>query len=170
LIAEKTPRQLWARKELYETYSKERNSDQMLRMMELILKENPKDLAAKYNVAGLLMVTDREIERAGRLAKELYEGDPHSLTYAALHAYGLMLQGAPQEGAKILDSRDDLNQLGNDGAAYYALILWACGRNDEARRLAAAIDRQELLPELRESLDRVFGSASASATVNSKQL
>ncbi|MGA7214057.1 MAG: tetratricopeptide repeat protein [Terrimicrobiaceae bacterium] len=167
LIAEKNPRQLWARQELYETYWKERNADQMLRMMELILKENPSDLAAKYNVAGLLMVTERQIERATRLAKELYEADPRSLTYAALHAYGLKLQGAPQEGAKILDSREDLNQLGNDGSAYYALILSACGRNDEARRFAAAIDRQELLPELREALDRVFGSVPASNTVNS---
>ena len=119
----------------------------MLRMMELILKENPSDLAAKYNVAGLLMVTERQIERATRLAKELYEADPRSLTYAALHAYqDSSCRGHLEEGAKILDSREDLNQLGNDGSAYYALILSACGRNDEARRFAAAIDRQEFFP------------------------
>jgi hypothetical protein len=50
-----------------------------------------------------------------------------------------------------------LHQLGNDGSAYYALVLSACGRGDEARRFVAAVDRQQLLPELRASLDRVFG-------------
>jgi tetratricopeptide (TPR) repeat protein len=169
LIAEKDPRQAWARKELYEIYLKEKNSDQMLRMMELVLKENPQDQTAKYNVAGLLMVTGRQIERAGRLAKELYEADSQNLESAALYAYGLKLQGEPEKAAKILDSREDLHQLGNDGSAYYALILSACGRGDEARRFAAAVDRQQLLPELRASLDHVFGSVSATADVNPGQ-
>lgn len=161
LIAEKDPRQVWARKELYQTYLKEKNSDQMLRMMELILKENPTDQAAKYNVAGLLMVTGRQIERAVHLAKELYEANSQALGNAVLYAYGLSLQGDAERGAMLLDSREDLNQLGNDGSAYYALILSACGRLDEARRFAAAVDRQQLLPELRQSLDRVLGSDSA---------
>jgi hypothetical protein len=169
LIAEKDPRQAWARKELYETYSREKNSDQMLRMMELLLKENPEDRTAKYNVAGLLMVTGRQIERAGRLAEELYEADSQNLENAALFAYGLKLQGEPKKAAKILDSREDSNQLGNDGRAYYALILSACERSDEARRFAAAIDRQQLLPELRASLDRVFGSVTAGADANPEQ-
>ena len=169
LIAEKDPRQAWARKELYETYLKEKNSDQMLRMMELVLKENPEDQTARYNVAGLLMVTGREIERAGRLARELYEADSENPGNAALHAYGMKLRGEPEKAAKILDSREDLDQLGNDGSAYYALILSACGRGDEARRFAEAVDRQQLLPELRTSLDQVFGSVSATADVSPGQ-
>ena len=169
LIAEKDPRQVWARKELYQTYSNEKNSAEMLRMMELVLKENPEDQSAKYNVAGLLMVTGHQIERAGRLAKELYEANSQTLGNAALYAYGLMLQGEPEKGAKLLDAREDLHQLGNDGSAYYALILSACGRGEEARRFAEAIDRQQLLPELRTSLDQVFESVSASADVNPEQ-
>jgi hypothetical protein len=79
------------------------------------------------------------------------------------------LQGKPEKGAKLLDAREDLDQLGNDGRAYYALIISACGRADEARRFAKAVDRQQLLPELRTSLDQAIGSLSASADVSPKQ-
>ena len=126
-------------------------------MMELVLRENPNDRAAKYSVANLLLATGRQIERAGRLAKELYEDDPRSLGNAALYAFSLHLQGNPDKGADLLDSRDDVGQLGSEGAAYYALLLSACGRRDEARRALTAVDRHLLLPELRASLDRCSG-------------
>ena len=161
MIVERDPRQVWARKELYESYFREKNSDQMLRMMELTLKENPSDQTAKYNVAGLLMVTGREIPRAERLAKELYEADSRNLERTALYAYGLKLQGEREKAAKMLDGRrQDLDQLGNEGKAFYALILFDCGRRDEAFRVAEDVNRQELLPELRTSLDQVSKSAS----------
>jgi tetratricopeptide (TPR) repeat protein len=164
VIAEKDPRHVSARRELYQAYWLERNADGMLRMMELVLKENPDDRAAKYNVASLLMATGRQIERAGRLAKELYENDPQALGNAALYAFGLHLQGDTEKGADLLDSREDLEQLGSDGAAYCALVFSACGKDDKARQLLAAVDREILLPELRASLDRVFGTAAKSAS------
>jgi Flp pilus assembly protein TadD len=97
------------------------------------------------------------------LAKELYEDDPQALGNAALYAFGLYLQGDPEKAADLLDSRADWEQLGSDGAAYYALVLSACGRGDEARQVLAAVDRETLLPELRASLDRVFGTASTNS-------
>ncbi|HEY5705720.1 MAG TPA: hypothetical protein VIS96_09115 [Terrimicrobiaceae bacterium] len=167
LIAEKDPQQVSARRELYQAYWQERNAEGMLRMMELVLKENPNDRAAQFNVASLLMATAHQIERAGRLAQELYEDDPRSLGNAALYAFGLYLQGHPEKGVDLLDSREDLEQLGGDEAAYYALILSACGRGNEARRVLAPVDREMLLPELRVSLDRAFGSAPTSAASGS---
>ena len=106
------------------------------------------------------MATGRQIERAGRLAKELYENDPQALGNAALYAFGLHLQGDTEKGADLLDSRQDLDQLGSDGAAYCALVFSACGKGDKARQLLATVDREILLPELRASLDRVFGTAA----------
>jgi hypothetical protein len=97
-----------------------------------------------------------EIERAVRLAKELHPWDRQKLRNAVLCAYGLKLQGKANEAAKILDARNDLQQLGSDGNACCALILSACGRIDEARRFAGAVNREELLPELRAALDQVF--------------
>jgi hypothetical protein len=164
IIAESDDRNVFARRELYQAYWQERNADGMLRMMEIILRENPNDRAAKYSVANLLLATGRQIERAGRLAKELYEDDPRSLGNAALYAFSLHLQGNPDKGADLLDSRDDVGQLGSEGAAYYALLLSACGRRDEARRALTAVDHESLLPELRANLDRVFGAVSNSAT------
>jgi tetratricopeptide (TPR) repeat protein len=164
IIAERDARNVSARRELYQAYWQERNADGMLRMMELVLRENPNDRAAKYSVANLLLATGRQIDRAGRLAKELYEDDPRALGNAALYAFFLHLQGNPEKGVDLLDSRDDVEQLGGEGAAYYALVLSACGRRDEARRALAAVDRQLLLPELRAHLDRVFGAVSTNTT------
>jgi tetratricopeptide (TPR) repeat protein len=109
----------------------------MLRMMELVLSENPNDRSARYNVASLLMATGRQIARAARLAKGLYEENPEALGNAALYALALSLQGDPKRAADLLESRADLDQLGADGSAYYALVLSAGGRNAEAREVLA---------------------------------
>ena len=161
-MAKRDPGQVSARQELYQAYWQERDADGMLRMMELVLSENPNDRSARYNVASLLMATGRQIERAARLAKGLYEENPEALGNAALYALALSLQGDPKRAADLLESRADLDQLGADGSAYYALVLSAGGRNAEAREVLARVDREALLPELRASLDRVLGAPDPS--------
>ncbi|HEY5779629.1 MAG TPA: hypothetical protein VIT00_12875, partial [Terrimicrobiaceae bacterium] len=111
----------------------------------------------------LLLATGRQIERAGRLAREIYEDDPINLGNAVLYSFGLHLQGKSRKAADLLDGRDDLNKLGNDGAAYYSLVLSGCRRNEEARRILSMVDREMLLPELRASLDRAFGGLPSNA-------
>ena len=157
MIAEREPDNLAARQELYQAYWQERNADGMLRMMELVLKERPDDRAAKYNVAALLFATKRGIDRAALLAKELYEDDPVSVGNAVIHGFGIHLQGDSRKAAALLDGRDDLHKLGNDGAAYYSLILAGCGRDEDARRVLSPVDRETLLPALRNSIDHTFG-------------
>ena len=139
-------------------------------MMELILKKDPDDQTAKYNVAGLLMVTERQLDRAARLAQELYKSDSKNLRNAVLYAYALKLRGEAGKGAAILGSREDLNWLGNDGRAYYALILTACGRTDEARSFRPLVDRQQLPPELRASLDRTLEDVAHTANAKAAHL
>ena len=163
LIVEKDASQIWARQELYDIYAQDKDCEGMLRIMELVLKENPNDRAAKYYVAGLLMVLERETDRAVRLARGLHESDPQNLRNAIVYAYGLKLQGEPAKGAQIVDLRDDLHQLENAGKAYYALILSACGRTVEAGRFAASVHREKLMPELRAAVDPLFESVSASS-------
>jgi tetratricopeptide (TPR) repeat protein len=158
MIAEREPENLAARQELYQGYWQERNADGMLRMMELVLKERPNDRAAKYNVAALLLVTGRGIDRGALLARELYEDDPVSVGNAAIHGFSLHLKGDSRKAAALLDDRDDLHKLGNDGAAYYSLILAGCGRDDDARRVLSSVDREALLPALRNSVDHTFGA------------
>ena len=100
MIAEREPENLAARQELYQAYWQERNADGMLRMMELVLKERPDDRAAKYNVAALLLVTGRGIDRAALLARELYEDDPMSLGNAVIHGFSIHLQRRFAEGCR----------------------------------------------------------------------
>jgi Flp pilus assembly protein TadD len=158
MIAEREPENLAARQELYQAYWQERNADGMLRMMELVLRERPDDRAAKYNVAALLLVTGRGIDRAALLARELYEDDPVSVSNAVIHGFSLHLKGDSRKAAALLDGRDDLDKLGNDGAAYYSLILAGCGRDEDARRVLSAVDRGALLPALHNSVDHTFGA------------
>ncbi len=157
MIAEREPENLAARQELYQAYWQERNADGMLRMMELVLKENPNDRAAKYNVAVLLFATQRGVDRAALLAKELYEDDPNSVSNAAIHGFGIHLQGDSRKAVALLEGRDDLHKLGNDGAAYYSLMLAGCGRDEDARRVLSPVDRDALLPAVRNSIDQTFG-------------
>jgi Flp pilus assembly protein TadD len=158
MIAEREPENLAARQELYQAYWQERDADGMLRMMELMLKERPNDRAAKYNVAALLLATRRGIERAALLAKELYEDDPINVSNAVIHGYGIHLQGDSRKAVALLEGREDLDKLGNDGGAYYSLILAGCGRDEDARRVVSTVDRDALLPTLRNSVDHTFGA------------
>jgi Flp pilus assembly protein TadD len=158
MIAEREPENLAARQELYQGYWQERNADGMLRMMELVLKEQPNDRAAKYNVAALLLVTGRGIDRGALLARELYEDDPVSVGNAVIHGFSVHLKGDSRKAAALLDGRDDLHKLGNDGAAYYSLILAGCERDDDAQRVLSTVDREALLPALRTSVDHTFGA------------
>jgi hypothetical protein len=79
-----------------------------------------------------------------------------NLGNAVLYAFGLHLQGKSKMAADLLAARDDLFKLGNDGAAYYSLILSGCERKEEARRVLSSVDPDALLPELRASLDRTL--------------
>jgi Flp pilus assembly protein TadD len=158
IIAEREPENLAARQELYQGYWQERNAEGMLRMMELVLKERPDDHVARYNVAALLLVTGRATDRAAVLARELYEDDPMSVSNAVIHGFSIHLKGDSRKAAALLDGRNDLDKLGNDGAAYYSLILAGCGRDEDARRLLSAVDREALLPALRNSVDHTFGA------------
>jgi hypothetical protein len=108
-------------------------------------------------VAALLFATGREIDRAALLAKELYEDDPVSVGNAVIHGFGIHVQGDSRKAAALLDGRDDLHKLGNDGAAYYSLILAGCGRDEDARRVLSPVDREALLPALRNSINHTFG-------------
>ena len=72
----------------------------------------------------------------------------------------------PGKAADLLDGRDDLNKLGNDGAAYYSLVLSGCRRDEEARRILSMVDRETLLPEVRMSLDRAFGALPSNAVTH----
>jgi tetratricopeptide (TPR) repeat protein len=166
MVAERDPQNVSARQELYQAYWEERNAEGMLRMMELVLKERPNDRAAKYAVASLLLATGRQIERAGRLTEELYEANPLNLGNAVLYSFGLHLQGNSKMAADLLSARDDLHQLGNDGMAYYALVLSGSGSDEEARKILSMVDVDSLLPELRASLDRVFGTLPKNAVTH----
>lgn len=162
-IVERDPQNVSARQELYQAYWQERDAAGMLRMMEIILKERPNDRAAKYSVASFLLATGREIDRARRLTEELYEADPLNLGNAVLYGFALHLQGDSRKAVDLLGARDDLHRLGNDGAAYYALILAGSGRDDEARKILSIVDPELLLPELRASLDRALGALPKNA-------
>ncbi len=166
MVAERDPRNVAARQELYQAYWQERNAEGMLRMMELLLKERPNDRAAKYSVASLLLATGRQIDRARHLTEELYEADPLNLGNAVLYAFGLHLQGNSKMAADLLGARDDLHRLGNDGAAYYSLVLSGCGRDEEARRILSMVNPETLLPGLRASLDRAFGTLPKNAVTH----
>jgi tetratricopeptide (TPR) repeat protein len=166
MVAEHDPQNVSARQELYQAYWQERNAEGMLRMMELVLKEKPNDRAAKYTVASLLLATGRQTERARRLTEELYEADPLNLGNAVLYSFGLHLQGNSQMAADLLIARDDLHRLGNDGMAYYSLVLAGSGRDEEARKMLSMVNVESLLPELRASLDRVFGTLPKNAVTH----
>jgi tetratricopeptide (TPR) repeat protein len=166
MVAERDPRNVAVRQELYQAYWQERNAAGMLRMMELLLKERPNDRAAKYSVASLLLATGSQVDRARRLTEELYEADPLNLGNVVLYAFGLHLQGNSKVAADLLGARDDLHRLGNDGAAYYSLILSGCGLDEEARRFLSMVNPETLLPELRASLDRAFGTVPKNAVTH----
>lgn len=136
-------------------HERQRDTDRMLECYDKMLTVLPGNLVIKNNTAALLLLGNRDLERAMGLAKEVYEQKPDETNVADTYARALALNGRVQEAMAIYAKMpaDALKQSAI--RLHYADALRMAGRTAEAKQQVADLDPQSLLPKEQDVLKRI---------------
>lgn len=128
-------------------HERQRDTDRMLECYDKMLAVLPGNLVIKNNTAALLLLNNRDLERALGLAKEVYEQKPDEANVADTYARALALNGRIPEALDIYAKMpaDALKQSAI--RLHYADALRLAGRGAEAKQQIADLDPQSLLPK-----------------------
>jgi predicted Zn-dependent protease len=140
---------------LYRRYLSERNTEGLYRVAMQILQMEPKNAAAKNNVAMLSLLLRNDIQTAYKLADELYQSDPKNPAFASTYAYSLQMQSRSEKALVIMNTLPQEILRDPSIAAYYAIILLANGATSEAAPFLELAKSAPLLPEERVLLQTV---------------
>jgi len=138
----------WARGQLFASYRQRNDSANLIRLMSEALDLRPDNIGAKRSLASLLLITGRDKTRAMRLAWEVYERDSQSMQNVVLYAYSIYIKGDPARAAALIDAQSPEEKSSAECLPYYGVILAACGRDGEAQKCFANMDRKTLFPEM----------------------
>ncbi|MHC1768009.1 MAG: hypothetical protein AB9869_27695 [Verrucomicrobiia bacterium] len=147
----------WALTLLGRAYELRGDTRSLLRVFTMRLGRDPGDLVAKNNVAAASLLLGTNLPWAHRLAREVYEKDPSRAAFACTHAFSLHLLGRTKEGLALLSKLPEEARRNPSTAAYYGLMLRACGESAAARECVPLAESGRLLPEERAFLSRVEG-------------
>ncbi len=148
----------WALGVLGRAYELQGDTRSLLRVFTLEWERDPGNLTVKNNVAAASLLLGTNLPCAHRLAREVYEGDPGRAAFACTHAYSLHLLGRTKEGLALLSGLPESARRNPSTAAYYGLMLRACGERGEAEEYVGLARRGRLLPEERDLLGAGAGA------------
>ena len=137
-----------AQNQLFAYYLKQKDAGNLLRVLEQALTTRPEDIDLKRSIAALLLIGERQIPRAARLARNVYRAAPKPIANAAVYAYSLLVSGDAAGADQVFQERTEAEKLSDSAVSYYVLILSARGRVDDARRYARHMNREVLFPEM----------------------
>ena len=115
--------------------------------------QKPEASAQKSDVSNSKSATDprpptSDLSKIERLAEELVRRDPASLPHRTLLALALLKQDRPAAALEIYaDLQVPPNTASPSAVAVHAAVLRDCGREEDARVEAGALNREQLLPE-----------------------
>lgn len=124
------------------------------------MTDSPDDPGVRNNFAFLSLLSGIGNAKAGAMAKETFDRQPHNPHVAATYAYALYLQGRYQDGLGVLNHFGAPQVKAAGAALYLALLQEAIGQKEAALRSAACIDLRKLLPEERVLLQKVSSPGS----------
>ncbi|MEW6303316.1 MAG: tetratricopeptide repeat protein [Verrucomicrobiota bacterium] len=116
----------------------------MARALERWLVVEPASVTVKNNLALILLLLERDADRAHQLAREAADASPKNDAVRSTYAYSLFKQG------KTSEARDEFAKIAAPSPSmqlYHALILSAAGETNRVRELLAQADKARLFPE-----------------------
>lgn len=139
--------QTWPLQSLQKMYLARKDTRNLWRITDLMVRRNPGDKAARNNLAMLSLLLDRDIEQAQKTALELHQADPANPTFSSTYALALHLQGRTADAIEVLRALDEKELEQPSVGAYYGVMLAASGNKDAARKYLEKSQQALLLPE-----------------------
>jgi hypothetical protein len=150
--------QIEALHELYQRYVKSGDTLGLYRVLVRLVEVTPGDMVIQNNLAQVSLLLGADLDRARRLAADLYHKDKSNATWASTYAFGLYTQGDFNGALKVLDSLSDDQLREPSLAAYYGVILAASGSRQKAREYFKLSASAKLLPEEKELIAKAQSS------------
>ncbi len=163
-IFQNDPRNDWA----FETYTdhlhQQENTQELVRAFSrrMELQSGEETVSNNFALLSLLLNTNRS--RAQALAQQNFDRDPENPYFVTTYAYSLYRQGRMEDALERIRELDEETRTEGPRALYYAVILAANERMDEAEPLLEALSDADLLPEERTLRDRTLATISEART------
>jgi cytochrome c-type biogenesis protein CcmH/NrfG len=132
---------------LYRYFAKNGDTENLYRVVLHRIETQPDDRKVQNNFAQLSLLLNLNIDRAQRIARDLYEKEPANPAYASTCAFAFFTQGDIKKARKTIETLSDEQLHQPDVAAYYGIILAAAGEQARAGEFLDLGEKATLLPQ-----------------------
>jgi Flp pilus assembly protein TadD len=139
--------QFEALQNLYQKYSNDGDTTGLYRVLVRLVELVPDDERIQNNFAQVCLLLNADVERARKLAEQLYRKEPTNPAYASTYAYALYTKGDTKGALKIIGALNETQLREPSVAAYYGVLLAAGGSTQDAREYLKLGTAAKLLPE-----------------------
>jgi cytochrome c-type biogenesis protein CcmH/NrfG len=132
---------------LYGYFAKNRDTENVYRVILHQLELRPNDRNVQNNFAQLSLLLNLNTDRAQKLAREVYEAEPKNPAYTSTYAFALHSAGDTKKGLKTLETLTPEQLQMPEIAAYYGVLLAAAGDQARALQFLDLGEKATLLPQ-----------------------
>ena len=141
--------QLEAFQALYKKYTAAGDTPGLYRVLMRLADLTPADRRIQNNLAQLRLLLSADMDRARKVAAEVYSKEPSNPDYVSTYAFALYTKGDADGGLKVMNGLSESQLRDPSLAAYYGILLAAVGENEKARKYLKLAASAKLLPEER---------------------
>jgi predicted Zn-dependent protease len=139
--------QLEAFEALYRQYADDGDTPGLYRVLTRLVELLPEDRRLQNNLAQLRLLLKTDVDRAQKLASDLYAKEPNNPAYASTFAFALYTIGDTQGALEIMNGIRESQWREPSLAAYYGIVLAAAHENEKARKYLDLAASGKFLPE-----------------------
>lgn len=132
---------------LYQRCADAKDTLGLYRVLVRLAEVRPEDAGIQNNLAQVSLLLNADVERARKLAADLYRKEASNPAYASTYAFGLYTKGDVKGALEIMNRLTDEQLHDSSVAAYYGVILVAAGDKAKAQEYLKVGSSANLLPE-----------------------
>jgi hypothetical protein len=151
-------KQLEALNELYQRYADSQDTTGLYRVLLRLAEIEPSDLTIQNNLAQISLLLNVDLERARKIAADVYRKERSKPGYASTYAFALYTKGDVSGALKVMNelSPDELKDP--PIAVYYGVFLASSGNNEQAEEYLKLASAAKLLSEEKELVRKAANS------------
>ncbi len=132
---------------LYLKYAEAGDTVELYRVLVRLAELRPEDMRVQNNLAQLSLLLNADVDRARKLAVDLYGKEGSNPAYASTYAFALYTKGDVNGALQVMNRLTEDQLRDPSLAAYYGVVLAAAGDAEKAREYLRLGASAKLLPE-----------------------
>lgn len=139
---------------LYQHYAKVSDTQGLYRVLVRLAELDSADLRVQNNLAQISLLLNADVDRARRMAADLYQKEPTNGAFASTYAFSLYSKGDIGAAVKVMNNLRQDQQRDPAVAAYYGVMLASAGEKGKALEYLQIGKTATLLPEEKTLIER----------------